>query len=244
MRRSNRYWTLAWVGIAASSVAGCEEDIPGSNVVDTDEIYAEIEIVGREDRTEVGVLLRQDGPEGLALSLVPGDALVASKGGKKTKTFTKDAEGRYHGALNGSETGAEVVVGFERDEADSALASKGVLPEAFSLNLDMESTELARGNNVPVAWDPGPAATEITWRVNGSCIQSASGTTRDDGQNAIGTQQIKVGSDSRGATCDVEISLERVAEGVIDSKFGKGGKVSVAQRRTVVYTSTPGVGEE
>ncbi len=243
MRRYNRHWTVACVGITVGAAAGCE-NIPSSIVVDTDKLYADIQVVGGDEDTDVGVLLRQDGEDGPIQDLVPGDSLKATKSGKTTTRFTKAPDGWYHGTLKGSESGAKVTVAFEREEADSADNSRAVLPEAFTLTLDMDSEEIARGNNVHIAWDaPSEERADITWAVQGSCIEAATDTTRDDGEVAIGTQQIQVSDGSKGSTCDVTITLERIADGIIDPKFGKGGKVVAYQRRTVVFTSTPGIEE-
>ncbi|MBN1608985.1 MAG: hypothetical protein JW940_20325 [Polyangiaceae bacterium] len=244
MRRYDRYWIVACVGITAGAAAGCES-IPSSIVVDTDQIYADIQVVGGDDNTEVDVLLREGGEDGNVLPLVPGDRLRATKNGKTTNRFTKTVDGSYLGTLKGSEGGAKVTVALDRSEADSADNSTAVLPEAFTLSLDMESDEIVRGNNVHIAWDgTSDQADEIAWSVEGECIDAATGTTKDDGEVAIGTQQIQVSDGWRGSTCEVTITLERVGDGVIDSKFGKGGKVTAYQRRTVVFTSTPGIEEE
>ena len=243
MRRYNRYWTVACVGITAGAAVGCE-NIPSSIVLDTDDIYADIQVVGGDESTDVGVLLREDGETGPVLDLVPGDTLKATKTGKTTVEFVKHEDGRYHGTLKGSESGAEVTVAFEREEARNANHSTAELPEAFSLKLDMESDEVARGNNVHIAWDaPSEEGEDITWSVQGSCIDAATGTTKDDGEVAIGTRQIQVSDGWKGSTCEVTIMLERAADGVLDKEFGRGGKVVAYQRRSVVFTSTPGIEE-
>jgi len=243
MRRHTRYWTVACVGITAGAAVGCE-DIPSSIVVDTDDIYADIQVVGGDKSTDVGVLLREDGETGLVLRLVPGDALKATKSGTTTAEFIRHEDGRYHGTLKGSESGAKVTVAFERKEADSANKSTAKLPEAFSLKLDMESNKIARGNNVHIAWDaPSEEGDDITWSVEGSCVDAATGATKDDGEVAIGTRQIQVSDGWKGSTCEVTITLERVADGVLDSRFGRGGSVEAYQRRSVVFTSTPGIEE-
>jgi hypothetical protein len=244
MRWYNRFWTLACVGIATSAVAGCEGDIPGSNVVDTDQIYADIQVVGGDESTDVGVLMKQGGADGTLLTLVPGDELRASLGGKQVSRFTKDGSGRYHATLKGSATGAKVTVGLDRSEADSANNSTAVLPEAFSLQLDMDGAELARGNDVPLVWDAASSPGDITWSVKGTCVESTTGTLKDDGSGSIGTGQIKLAPGNKGTTCDVSISLERSAPGTLDPKFGKGGQIVAYQRRTVTLSSTPGIEEQ
>jgi hypothetical protein len=244
MRRYNRYWTVACVGITAVAAAGCES-IPSSIVVDTDDIYADISVVGGDKSTDIGVLLKEDGEDGDVLKLVPGDHLKATKNGETTTEFTKAGDGSYHATLKGSESGAKVTVAFERDEADDANKSTAVLPEAFSLKLDMDDSEITRDNNVHIAWDgTADKDDEITWSVQGECIDAATGTTKDDGEDAIGTRQILVADGWKGSSCEVTITLERFADGVIDPKFGRGGTVVAIQRRTVVFTSTPGIEEE
>jgi hypothetical protein len=244
MRRYDRYWTVACVGITAGTAAGCEY-IPSSIVIDTDKLYADIQVVGEEKTTEVRVLLQQDGEDGPVVPLVAGDSLRATKSGKSTNDFTKALDGSYRATLKGSESGAKVIVALERSEAESADKSSAVLPEAFELALAMDSDEVARGNNVHIAWDgTSDKDDEIAWSVKGDCIDAANNTTKDDGEVAIGTQQIQVADGWKGSTCEVTITLERAADGVIDPAFGRGGKVSVYQRRTVVFTSTPGIEEE
>ena len=184
--------------------------------------------------------LREGGEDGTIHRVCPGEQLTASLAGD-TQTLTSiDNRTRYRTVFGHDESDAEVKVSFSRKENEDASNSVVVLPLTCQVWLaESMGTQVVRGNNIYVEWDPSGLEEDILWYVDGICVGSTNGQTPDDGSFTLGTQHVQVAEGSEGAECDVTITLERNAEGTVDSQFGQGGTITAQRQCSTTYLSLP-----
>lgn len=252
---------LSLLPLAAASLlgaAGCTEDVDSTDIR-TQGMHPIYEAVSYgEGGIDVTGELRVGGSNGTYVVLVGGDRLVAfvtpPDSDEETSEVLDPIDNglRYLTGFEGDEGGTKIRVAFERPNGNSsdgdsnAPNSTVVLPEPFALGLTNleEGVEIPRGYNIDLEWDPTTSGV-VEWRAEGDCIWSSSGTTNDDGEFSIPAEDIEVTNLNRGKSCEVTVTVDRINEGKIDSAFEKeGGSIRAAQRRTVVFRSTPAPGEE
>lgn len=230
--------------------AGCAEDVDSTDIrtAGMHPIYRTLST--GNGKTRVTGELRVGGDDGTYIVLKDGDRLSASASGAE-KTMTPIDDGLRYATEFPIDAGGTVInVAFSRDDSAGDGNSSGpnssvTLPEQFTLRLTNleEGASIPRGTAVDIEWDP-PADGDVSWEVDGNCIWSSSGTTRDSGAFQIPAKEIDVTGTDEGETCEVTIAVERTNSGTIDPVFSKeGGSIRATQRRIVRFTSTPGPDE-
>jgi hypothetical protein len=81
----------------------------------------------------------------------------------------------------------------------------------------------------------------MTWDVEGTCIQGASGMIQGDpGTLTIAASTlVKAAGNGVADSCQVTLTILRQHAGVLDSHFGHGGSIVGEQIRSATFTSTP-----
>lgn len=221
--------------------AGCTEEIDSTDVR-TSGVHAQFSATAEGDgKTRVHAQLRVGGASSNTfLDLRPGDRLVARMAGQSVQLSGTGGH-TYTAILEGDAPAAELVIAFERTDADeSAPASRVELPAAFTVSAPTVAQQVSRAQSLSVLWSPVNGAGQLRYSLSGDCVESQSGTTNDDGELVIAAGAIAPRTQALAqATCDVAVVLGRVQSGTVDPAFGEGGKFEATQRRQVAFSSTP-----
>jgi hypothetical protein len=222
--------------LATLASVACTESVD-SDAVRTKGIYAKFEALAVGDgATRITADLRVGGDDGTYVNIISGDELVATVDGDENR-LSKSGD-LYKTSFSVDEAGTDIQVAFLRDEDEDAPNSEATLPAGFTLS--MPKTTVERDEVPTVTWSPsGGSATDIEWRVSGDCIFSDSGTTADDGSFTLSSSQIDVKPSDEDETCEITVTVDRVATGSVDSAFGEGGEFKAIQRRNITFISTP-----
>ena len=225
---------------------GCAEDVDSSDIrtAGMHPIYRTLST--GNGKTLVTGELRVGGDDGTFVVLKAGDRLSATASDAEKPMTAIDDGLRYATEFPIDAGGTVINVAFTRDDSAGDGNSSGpnssvVLPEQFTLRLANleEGAPIQRGTPIDIQWDP-PAAGDVSWEVDGNCLWSSSGKTRDSGAFKIPANEIEVTGTDEGETCEVTITIDRTNEGTVDPIFNKeGGSIRATQRRTIRFTSTP-----
>ena len=229
---------LALVGSLALAAVGCTETVESGDIR-TSGIYPEITVEANgSGSSTVTVRLKVGGDDSNTfLELTGGDTLEATVDGD-TKTLDETGSYTYRTSFPVDAEGTEFVVSFMRSEADeSAPASVVTLPAPFDLELG--ATEASRADDdLEYTWDP-PGSGNVSWDIDGDCIQHDDGSTPDDGANTLAAGSIETFESDAEETCTVDLEVTRQNSGDIDAAFTEDGSIVARHVRTESFTSTP-----
>lgn len=223
---------------AALFALACTETVESTDIRTTG-IYPEIEIIANgSGQSEVTVRLKVGGSNSdTFLDLKGEDTLEVTVDGD-TKTLDQSGND-YRAAFDTDAGGTEFTIAFLRgDEDENAPESVVTLPEPFDLVLGATTASRAE-EDVEYTWDP-PASGNVAWDLTGECIDSTSGSTPDDGTNAIAAGDIEPKfMDDAEKSCTAKLVVGRSQKGTIDPAFTEGGSIVAKQIRADTFTSTP-----
>jgi hypothetical protein len=259
--------SYAFASLLLGATWSCTETV-GSAGVTTDRIVPEIAITADGSGLSlVDVRLRLDEDDANTfIELEGADRLQASTSDEVQALELVDTPtNTYSALLLGDERDTPVVVSLERMEpAENAPTSMVSLPSEFAITFPSMEVSRAFGT-VAFVWAaseldeaaqaqvPGldaavladAAAPDVSWSLNGECIQPLSGETEDDGEHAIGPGMLLVtpgapGLDPLSApACLVTVTVERARRGTLDPAFIRGGEIVARQIRSAVFLSLP-----
>lgn len=219
-------------------LGGCAEEVESEDVRTTG-IYPEIEVTASGNGTSrVAVRLKVGGSgSNTFLDLTGQDRLEATANGE-TKELDESDGHWYRVSFPTEAGGTEFTVAFLRGEADdSAPDSRVTLPEPFELSVDTEEASRA-DDDVPYSWEPD-ASGDVAWRYEGTCVQSDTGSTADDGEHRIQAGSIETFESDAMESCEVTLQVTRESRGSIDPAFTEGGRAVARQVRNAGFRSTP-----
>lgn len=227
---------LFTTGLLTTALVGCTESVD-SDAIRTKGIYAKYEALAiGNGSTRITAALRVGGPNGTYVNLTGGDKLVATVN-DNDKVLSKTGD-QYRTNFSVDKADTDIRVAFVRAEDVDAPDSEVTLPAGFKLEVDEDVVE--RNKPVTISWAPkSTSGTQIEWRVDGDCIFMDSGKTADDGSFTLSSSQIDAKPSAEDESCEITVTVDRVATGTVDSAFGEGGEFKAIQRRSVTFTSVP-----
>jgi hypothetical protein len=235
MRMNEGRWLNVLFG-SLLAATGCTESVD-SDAIRTRGIHAAFEALATGDgSTGVSAVLRVGGDDGTFVNLVHDDQLIAQMS-KSQRALAKKGDG-YSTKFAEDKAGTEIHIAFRRGkDDDGAPDSFAILPADFSP--EVTASSIARGDRVTIAWGKKDPGTVIHWKLDGDCIFPDSGSTADTGQLVLDAANIDAKSSTEKETCEVAVTLDRVASGTVDPGFGEGGDFRAIQRRSVTFSSLP-----
>jgi len=144
----------------------------------------------------------------------------------------------YGATFNSAVDGDTFTIDFERVIDAGAPASTATLPAAFTLGTLPSSA--SRASALSIAWSPGGTNDQMSWQVDGSCIETSIGTVPvDSGNLMIGPNTFhKLAGQNIPDTCAATLTITRTRAGALDPEFGKGGSIFGEQVRSGTFTTT------
>lgn len=224
--------------LACAFAAGCSQSVESTDIRTTG-IYPEITVTATGSGTsKVEVQLKVGGSSSNTyLDLTGDDQLKATVAGT-AKILDDTGSHTYSASFPVDEEGTEFVISFLRGEIDdSAPASTVSLPAPFTFGVT--PTEASRATEaIDLTWDP-PATGNVRWGIDGDCIKLDSGSTPDDGAQALPAGTIDTFDSDKDESCTVNVDLTRSSGGEIDPAFSEGGSIEARQVRKASFTSNP-----
>jgi hypothetical protein len=217
---------------------GCTESVESEDVR-TSGIYPEVMVTATGDgQSRVEVRMKVGGPSSNTYLDMTGDDKIEVTVGDVTRKLDETSSDTYTASFAGDAEGTQFVVSFLRGDADDdAPASTVTLPAPFDLATD--ATEYSRAaDDVMLSWDP-PASGQVAWKLSGSCIKLAGGSTPDDGSHALASGSIDTFESDRMESCTANLEVTRSRSGSIDPAFSEGGNIVARQVRAGAFTSNP-----
>lgn len=238
----------AWFG-AFLLLAACSTRDVGSDSVRTEGLYAEMLAQASGDGTTlVQVELAVAGAGGTKVELVGDDSLIA-EAGTISYVLVQSARGTYADQIDGDSAG-EIIVRLERGNGEDSGSANATLPAPFMAQIENSSTRgIDRATPLDVTWSPPPESSDagsvapITWSIAGPCIWPDSGSTPDDGAMTLDSSHLMVRPQNAGQECEVQLSLERQNQGVVDPVFVPSSNFRALQARSISFTSTAAASE-
>ncbi len=239
MRYQLGLWGLSYAILAS----GCSLEDVDSDAIRTQGIFADILALAPGDgSTLVRVQLTVGGDDGTNVTLVGDDRLEAQVG-EITERLGRSGRGRYEQRISG-DSPSEVSLRLLRGEENDPASASAQLPEGFMIALDTDSAAgISRGTPVIVSWTPPVSGGLIGWEVEGSCIWTESGQTPDDGSLTLAATTFRVRATQIGEDCEVQVTLDRQNDGVVDGVLIPGSRFRAIQRRRLSFASTPAAAE-
>lgn len=141
--------------------------------------------------------------------------------------------------------GAEYLVSFNRREAQSAPASRVVLPPAFTIVTPASRQQVTDGDTVLVTWTPTgvPANVELSYEAECKFVAGLpafSGGFLADDSNADGSEWVRIdsivdfarsGTTSAVTDCSIDVIVRHEIEGRIDPAFDGGFAMGIVSRK-------------
>lgn len=222
--------------------AGCVKT--DSSDILTSGMYA---LISAETRgagtTHVDTQLYLGSPSNLVyIELGPDDELRASAAGESKRMAKTELLNiiTYHAELATDAEGTEIEVSFLRSVDDGAPRSVMTLPAPFALE-PLATPTISRTAAVTAAWAPSGSADQMSWQIDGDCIERESQMlVGDSGSLTIEAGRVRQRmGDGIADTCEVTLTVTRARPGQLDPGYGKGGTIHGRQVRTLTFTSTP-----
>jgi len=229
-------------GIVTVTATGCKTT--ESDDILTHGMYASISATADgTGSTTVSTSLFLGPPSDLIfVDLVGGDQLIAHNR-DQAKVMTEQIVLNivsHTATFSGDAKDERFEVEFRRRVDPGAPSSVVTLPAPFTIGTVPASASRAAAFGVNWTGDGG-TTDKMRWSMDGSCIQTASGTiTGDPGSVTMpaGTIQKAPGTNVADS-CQVRLTVVRERSGSVDPAFGEGGTATGTQTRSVLFTSTP-----
>ncbi|HTR52515.1 MAG TPA: hypothetical protein VMJ10_17495 [Kofleriaceae bacterium] len=226
---------------ALAGLAAC--GTTNSDSLLTSGMSADMTVTGNADGTAtVTVNLFSGDPDQLIfVNLDDGDTLVGSNASQSLPLVEQqlvtiiDYSAQF---ITGTE-GAQYTIDLERTVDAGAPSSTATLPAPFALG--EVATSASRASDLAITWSPAGAADPMTWQIEGTCIEGASGTIDGDpgAQTIAGNTLVKASGNGVPDSCTATLTVARTRVGQLDPHFGHGGSIVGEQARTATFTTTP-----
>lgn len=227
----------------AAWTAGCTTH--ESDEILTNGIYAAITAEAYGDgNTTVGATLYLDNPASLDfVELVGDDQLVAwSDGGQDVVMSESSLFGAtsYATVFGYDDAGTTFHVGLNRSVDTGAPDSSMTLPDPFELT-SPTGDDLSRAADLTIEWDQADSGDQMSWTIDGPCLQRISGTIDGDpGSATVDGGTVTVGDAYEpDATCEGTLEVWRTRPGELDPGYGQGGTIDANQVRRLTFNSVP-----
>lgn len=230
-------------------MVGCNSTSTPSDFVQTQGIWAKIDVTAREDgRSRVVVELNVGGEFGTNVVLSPNEYLEVSANGetahmnKDTDIFDID----YQAYLDVTDSNTEFNIRFYRNNGEAIVDSYGKLPEAFSITSPQVEEEYSYQDTITLNWTPLQQSNSIRLVSLIKCYTL-------NGGNQASVQQVNIDDDgiyqfviddhpmfsdgfsniNRSRACELDFTLRRERGGNVDSEFDKDSYFSISQSRSL-----------
>lgn len=223
--------------VALAALSGCTETLD-SDLIKTKGIAATVEVsADSETSTRVHVVLQAGGDESNTyIELQSGDTLYASADDER-KSMDRVDEGEYDADFGTGLGGTEFVVDFQRADDTSAPNSRGILPDAFTL--DAIEDDLSRAtDDLVITWDGGDSS-GMNIVLDGSCIYQFDEDVSDTGSYTIKAGEIESTGQDNPEDCELTATLTRSTSGSPDPAFDAESDVVLRQIRSTSFASKP-----
>lgn len=224
---------------------GCTRESTSSQNIKTQGMAADIDVTAESDTNShvlVDLTVGGTGIGATGVILEGGDKLEATVGAE-TKQLVSTNAGIYEADFATAAEGTEFKIALLRETDEDAPNSRGVLPAPFKITgVPAAGMSPSRAtDDVVITWDPAQAGSTMNIQVDGSCIfiETFSVPT-DAGSFTIPKGKLKstMGTDNKPTTCDVDVKIERSANGTTDPIFEEG-QFTLKQMRAGKFTSAP-----
>lgn len=235
---------------SAAGLGGCAHT--SSSDVATDALYADMAVsADGSGQTIATAALKVGGATSNDfLDLSNTDTLVATADSSNQQTMVREeALGAvwYQAIFAVDSAGTLFQIAFNRQPNSnmpnpvSAPDSHVTLPAPFAITAPAQNAQYSRASDpVTVTWSGSGQTDPMSYVATGDCVEALSQTISSDS----GTLTIPAGTivphSGQGATsCTVTIKIYRSRAGTIDPAYGKGGKISGTQVRSIDILSKP-----
>lgn len=180
-----------------------------------------------------------------SIDLSNGDRLTATVGSQSSPMGRNDVIGDVYYTANFSGADAKdtmFTVAFTRAADTSAPNSNVSLPQPFNITAPTAGKSFSRAtDDITVTYDSTGQPEGMNWSLDGSCVNSGSGSVTNDTGSFTILHASLPSSDQmqKSASCTVTVTLKRSRNGTVDSAFGQGGSAVATQQRTITFTSAP-----
>ncbi len=171
------------------------------------------------------------------VDLQSGDHIEVTAG-EQTQRLRAQGDHVYAATFATDDPSVDFVFALVRGTQDDSAPNSVVrLPQPF--DVAMGSTSASRATDeVVFSWD-GTSSADLEWEVDGDCLFVESGSTPDDGNHSLGSQDVRALGTKAEESCTASLTLERRASGTLDPAFVEGGRILGIQSRESSFTSTP-----
>lgn len=242
---------LVYGGLLTSAIlmTGCNSTSTTSEVIQTEGIWAKMEVTANDDgRSRVVVELNVGGEFGTNVELTANEYLEVSANGI-TARLSEDNDIfdiDYQTYLDTTESDTEFNIRFYRANGEAITNSFARLPEAFSITSPQSSEEFSYQDVVTLNWTPSQVSGSIRlvsivecYTINGGRHSSAQSLdTNDDGTYQFVIEDHAIfsngfGNFNRNRNCHLDFELERERGGTVDSQFERDSFFKTSQVRSL-----------
>ena len=235
---------IALVLALGSSTGACTTH--QSDEILTQGIYASITSQAFGDgSTTVGATLYLDNPASLDfVELVGDDQLVAWSDGNQEVVMSESSlfgATSYSTVFGYDDPGTTFHVGLNRSVDTGAPDSSMTLPDPFEIT-SPAGGDLSRAGDLTIEWDPADSGDQMSWTIDGPCLQRTGGNIDGDPGSATvsgGTVTVGDAYDPDTATCEGTLEVWRTRPGDLDPGYGQGGTIDANQVRRLTFNSVP-----
>ena len=250
MEGSMRKIPMLLLVLSAAGLGGCAHT--SSSDVATDALYADMAVsADGSGQTIATAALKVGGATSNDfLDLSSTDTLVATADSSNQQTMVREeALGAvwYQAIFALDSAGTLFQIAFNRQpnanmsNPVSAPDSHVTLPAPFAITAPAANAQYSRATDPVVITYSGSGQTDpMSYVATGDCIQAVTQTlTSDAGTLTIPAGQIVAAQGQGTTSCTVTIRIYRSRAGTIDPAYGKGGKISGTQVRSIDILSKP-----
>lgn len=228
--------------ILFSALSGCGDSITSAQL-ETEQIYADVDVRAENSQTRVVVILRSGTSLGTPIQLIDGDSLsVSAYSQNKVLSGSSALVDAIYRAEYGQNVGDEIIrVSLTRETKSSAPDSWGRLPQVVNVSAPLANEVIPRGDGILVQWEEGNGGS-MTLDVTSECMtiegervtQSISQALDDDGEHRFDTQALNLPENlDVSENCQLAAVLTRTIKGSLDENYAAGGTFVARQVKSI-----------
>lgn len=222
-------------------IAGCSAETVDSENIDTQAIWAGIDIVSEDGlSSDINVEFNVGGRNGTNLSLSSGDSVQvnASTGDITLQRDTDFLDVDYEGTIATGASDEQIAVSFNRADGSNHVSSVQ-LPGVFTISFPQENITFTELRDVDIQWsENGTSSIQITQIAacpdgQGNTITLSDTVSVDDSGNYTSIFLHTLSDTITDEGCDFSIQLSRSNDGTLATGFEEGGYIEARQERKV-----------
>jgi hypothetical protein len=189
--------------------------------------------------TKVSASLFNGVPSQLIFVDLEGTDTLTATHGSSNQPMQKEQLGNiivYSTTFATGNAGDSFTIDLMRTVDAGAPSSTTTLPAAFTLGT--VATQASRAQAMTVTWSPTATGDQMSWKVTGTCINDANGSTVDNGTMTIAANTL-IPQQGAATSCTATLTIQRSQPGTLDPHYGMGGSIDGEQSRTATFTTAP-----